>query len=505
MLTLVGGQSSANKLTPAQRVAAERLLAAVSAGDIVLLKALHGEGRSTVLRAVQAATGGALIGAREFMSVLAGHQAAAIEEAFVSLMERTLDRHDFVILDDLHLITAVVNDCDYPRSGLLDVAVTAILDRAVARRKRVLFGTNYGRLPQPIASRAFWVETQDFAPADYECICEAYLGRAAASRLDFEEILRFAPGLNAHQLIKACIWLRAASELDTARFTEYLLAQNMVSSVEPEPVEPLDWKDLKGFDDVIEALEAKITLPIENHALAAEPQLRPKRGVLLAGPPGTGKTTIGRTLAARLKSKFFLIDGAVIAGCDNFDSRVRKIFDAARKNAPSVVFIDDSDLIFENSDGAGFCRYLLTILDGLESAGAERVCVIITATDAHSLPAPVLRSGRIELWLETRLPDAAARAAILSERLAQAPPPLAAANSGSIAHASHGLTGADLRAVVEDGKLLFARDKARRTAARPVEEYFLEAVATVRSNRQNYTRRRPARSVGAREYGFVVK
>ena len=52
------------------------------------------------------------------MSVLAGHQAAAIEEAFVSLMERTLDRHDFVILDDLHLITAVVNGCDYPRASL---------------------------------------------------------------------------------------------------------------------------------------------------------------------------------------------------------------------------------------------------------------------------------------------------------------------------------------------------------------------------------------------------
>ena len=111
MLTLVERQASRpiregliasedrNELTPAQRVATERLLAVIRAGNIVVLKAAHGAGRTTVLRAVQAATRGALIGAGDFMGVLAGHQAAAIEEAFVSLMDRALDYHDFVILD----------------------------------------------------------------------------------------------------------------------------------------------------------------------------------------------------------------------------------------------------------------------------------------------------------------------------------------------------------------------------------------------------------------------
>jgi len=299
--------------------------------------------------------------------------------------------------------------------------------------------------------------------------------------------------------------LRADRELSTARFTEYLAAQNMTSNVELEQVAPVDWKDLKGFDDVIQALEAKIALPFENRALAAELQLKPKRGVLLAGPPGTGKTTIGRALAARLKSKFFLIDGTVIAGSDNFYGRVRRIFDAAKRNAPAVVFIDDGDLIFENSDGAGFCRYLLTMLDGLESASAERVCVIVTAMDAHSLPPALLRSGRIELWLETRLPDPDARAAILSDRLSKAPPPLAKVDLGAIVEASHGLTGADLRAVVEDGKLLFAHGRVSGEQARPVEEYFLEAIATVRANRRNYARRRPAQYMEARGYGFIAE
>src|SRR6185369_10446805 len=112
-----------------------------------------------------------------------------------------------------------------------------------------------------------------------------------------------------------------------------LHSQNLTSNVEIREVTPVDWNDLKGVDDVIEALEAKIALPLENDALAAELQLKPKRGVLLAGPPGTGKTTIGRALAHRLKSKFFLIDGTVIAGSDDFQDEVSKIFDEAKKNA----------------------------------------------------------------------------------------------------------------------------------------------------------------------------
>ena len=410
-----------------------------------------------------------------------------------------------MILDDFHLIAAVVNACDYNRSYLLDVALTAILDQATGRNLRLLVAMDDGDLPRPLESRAFVAEIDTFTPADYGSICRAYLSATTARRLDYAEIYRFAPELNAHQIRNACVWLRDQPELDTRRFTEYLAGQNMTSNVELQQVEQVDWKDLKGFDDVIHALEAKVALPFENRALTAELQLKPKRGVLLSGPPGTGKTTIGRALASRLKSKFFLIDGTVIAGTYSFYSKVQRIFDAAKRNAPSVVFIDDADLLFENWEGNGFYRYLLTMLDGLESASAERVCVIITAMEPHSLPPAILRSGRIELWLETRPPDAGARAEILRERLRQAPPPLGTADFGAIADASHGLTGADLRAVVEDGKLLFAHGKACGEAPRPVEEYFLEAVAAVRGNRRNYLKRRTAQFMETREYGFIAE
>ena len=92
----------------------------------------------------------------------------------------------------------------------------------------------------------------------------------------------------------------------------------------------------------------------------------------------------------------------------------QEVFEAAKANAPSVIFIDDGDAIFEMGAERGLYRYLLTMLDGLESASSGRVCVMMTAMEVGHLPPALLRSGRIELWLEMALPDPSARAEILS-------------------------------------------------------------------------------------------
>ena len=182
-------------------------------------------------------------------------------------------------------------------------------------------------------------------------------------------------------------------------------------------MQQVTFADLKGVDDVIKSLEANVVVPLEQIELAEELHLKPKRGVLLVGPPGTGKTTVGRALAHRLKSKFFLIDGTCISGTAQFYGRIHEVFQEAKHNAPSIIFVDDSDAIFESGEELGLYRYLLTMLDGLESESVGQVCVILTAMDVGHLPPALIRSGRIELWLEMRLPDEAARsAAINSEK-----------------------------------------------------------------------------------------
>jgi len=227
-------------------------------------------------------------------------------------------------------------------------------------------------------------------------------------------------------------------------------------------------------------------LPLENDALANQYKLRSKRGVLLYGPPGTGKTTVGRALAHRLKSKFFLIDGTFITGTSDFYHRIHHVFEAAKENAPSIIFIDDADSIFEDGEERGLYRYLLTMLDGLESESAGRVCVMMTAMNVAHLPPALVRSGRVELWLEMKLPDALARADILSSHLANLPEEIRQADVPEIIAATEGFTGADLKRMVEDGKAIYAYDRARDIEPMPTTQYFMRAIEAVKENKQHY-------------------
>jgi SpoVK/Ycf46/Vps4 family AAA+-type ATPase len=465
-------------LSPVQRKAADALLEGVSVGGILVLNGDSGSGKTAILKHIHALRGGVLIGVREFMSALRERDPGAIEEAFLHTVEEAMHAHDLVLVDDLHLVTYIVGHYNYPRRYLLDAALTALLAEASALNKTLVFAL---RGEAPVVDRAprFHVGDRGVHRGRLRHICRGW--SPAPLAVDFDAIHRFAPELDGHQLRNASLWLGRAAGTTTTAFLDYLREHYLTSNVQIEEVQPVRWSDLRGVDDVIRALEAKVALPFENDALTAGLRLKPKRGVLIAGPPGTGKTTIGRALAHRLKSKFFLIDGTVVAGSSDFFDDVKEIFERARRNAPSIVFIDDTDVIFDDNANPGFYRYLLTVLDGLESASSERVCVMMTAMNPGSLPAAILRSGRVELWLETRLPDAGAREQILRDRLAGLEA-FAEADLARVAASARGLTGADLKAVVEDAKLEFAHDVSTGTPTRAIEEYFEGAIEEVRTN-----------------------
>jgi len=337
-----------------------------------------------------------------------------------------------------------------------------------------------------VESKGRAIQLDTFAAVDYEHIGRAVLGDERADRVDFPKVFRFARRLNGRQLRRTFESFAPDAAIDTDKVIDELRSQQLASNVDIDEVQQVELKDLKGIDDVIAALEAHIIIPLERVELASELDLKPKRGVLLAGPPGTGKTTIGRALARRLRGKFFLIDGTFIHGSQHFYHRVAQVFEAAKQNAPGIIFIDDSDVIFESGGESGLYRYLLTMLDGLESESAGRICVMMTAMDVGNLPPALVRSGRIELWLETRYPDAAARREILADRIAALPAPLGEAPLDPLAEATDGLSGADLKRVVEDAKVLFVYDRARGLAPRQALEYFVDAANTVRANRERY-------------------
>ena len=128
------------------------------------------------------------------------------------------------------------------------------------------------------------------------------------------------------------------------------------------------------------------------------------------------------------------------------------------------------------------------MLDGLESASAGRVCLMMTAMDVGNLPPALVRSGRIELWLETRLPDRRRRARRFSPTAARiCPPSIGRVDVEQLADASEGLSGADLKRVVDDGKLLFAYARSRGAAAAAGDgRTSCRAIETVRQNKEQY-------------------
>ena len=369
-------------------------------------------------------------------------------------------------------------------SGYLNSVLMGLCTYALEADRTLIFGTAE-HLAEAASQRSYSFGIDRFKVEDYLALAEGWLGRKSAS-LDFHKIFRFAPKLNAHQLKAACRWLAHDSSLTTDMFIDYLRSQRLASNVDLEEVQEVDLRDLKGVDDVLRHLEINIVLPLENDALANQFKLRSKRGVLLYGPPGTGKTTVGRAMAHRLKGKFFLIDGTFIAGTEGFYTRINQVFEAAKDNAPAIIFIDDADALFEDGEERGLYRYLLTMLDGLESESAGRVCVMMTAMNVAHLPPALIRSGRMELWLEMKLPDAEARTQILTRHIAEMPEELQKLDIAALIAATEGFTGADLKRLLEDGKAIYAYDKSRQVDMKEPTHYFLKAVEGVLENKQRY-------------------
>ena len=473
------------ELCPAQQNGLESLLKGLQIGSIFRFSGGVGRGKTTVLKHLHKQTGGAFLGMRDFAAAASLKHPMALEETLYNLVLDALENHPVVILDDLHLLDLSAGGCAfYPRSGYLNSVIMGLCTYTLESNRKLIFSTT-GHLVEAAEQRSYSFGIDRFKVEDYAALVHIWLGKKA-DQVDFAKIFRFAPKLNAHQLKAACKWLAGHPSLNTDVFVDYLRSQRLASNVNLEEVQAVDLKDLKGVDDVLRHLEINIVLPLENDALAHEFKLRSKRGVLLYGPPGTGKTTVGRAMAHRLKSKFFLIDGTFIAGTRNFYQRIQQVFETAKDNAPAIIFIDDADAIFEDSQEHGLYRYLLTMLDGLESESAGRVCVMMTAMNVASLPAALIRSGRVELWLEMKLPSVEARAQILTRHIAALPAEMQKADVAALLPATEGFTGADLKRLMEDGKALYAYDKVKLLEMKEPTAYFLKAVEGVRENKQRF-------------------
>jgi ATP-dependent 26S proteasome regulatory subunit len=471
------------KLCPVQQHAFDTLKAIRSCGSVFTLEGRGGDGATVVARELAREFNAAWIDAAELFESTRRNHPLAIEHDWLEAIRSRMREQRAVVVDDFAHGSFLLAGCGgkYPRAGYLEAGLEGLCNEATQLGAWVLFvGASRSDV---LREKGIRIGIPKFTMRDQEFLFRAVFSPEASAGLDYEQIHRFAPKLSARQIARTALFLDQVG-LTTEQLIEYLRSQHLTTNVDLAQVEDVRLEDLHGVDDVIQRLEANIVLPLENDELAKRFQLTPRRGVLLYGPPGTGKTTIGRALAQRLKSKFFLIDGTFISGTHDFYQAVVRVFEHAKRNAPAVVFIDDSDVIFENGDGTGFYRYLLTILDGIESEEAGRITVLFTAMDLANLPPAMIRSGRIELWLEMKLPDEAARLRILEQRLTRSmPAEQPEVDMPELVRATEGFTGADLRRLVEDGKNLWAWSIANHQSGLPAQ-HFLAAAADIARNKE---------------------
>jgi ATPase family associated with various cellular activities (AAA) len=251
-------------LTPAQKNVAAELSSGLAVAQVNVLRVAPGMGRTTIMHFVHGQAGGAFIVARKFLNRLSKRSPNALEETFMGLLTEAVDGAQTVFIDDLHLFIEDVGHYDGQRAKLIKAVLTALLDEAARQGKKFVLAVNGQDEPVAVSRRAIVWEMADFEPEDYACLAEHYLGGAAA-RLDMAAVHRFAPGLTAHQIKNACLWLGLReADPDTASLIGYFRAYNGSRNVDAKVVQTVEWSHLRGVDHVIEELETEIALLFQN-------------------------------------------------------------------------------------------------------------------------------------------------------------------------------------------------------------------------------------------------
>ena len=239
--------------------------------------------------------------------------------------------------------------------------------------------------------------------------------------------------------------------------------------------------DAAGADEEKEEL-AEIVEFLKNPARFDALGARIPKGVLLVGPPGTGKTLLARAVAGEANVPFFSISGSdfveMYVGVGA--SRVRDLFDQAKKNSPSIIFIDEIDAVGRHR-GAGMggghdereqtLNQLLVEMDGF---GANEGVIVIAATNRPDILDPaLLRPGRFDRQVTVNYPDTKGRVAILKVH-AKGKPIAPDVDFESIAHATVGFTGADLENLLNEAALLAARTGKKAITMAEIDEAALK-------------------------------
>jgi len=232
--------------------------------------------------------------------------------------------------------------------------------------------------------------------------------------------------------------------------------------VKEELVPEVTYEDIGGLHEEVKKVREMVELPLKHPEIFERLGIEAPKGVLLHGAPGTGKTLLAKAVANETNSHFILINGPEIMSkyYGQSEENLRKRFEEAEKNAPSIVFIDEIDAIASKREEIKgeverrVVAQLLALMDGLKSRGKV---VVIAATNVPNILDPALRRpGRFDREIEIGVPGKEGRLNILKIHTRNMPLGKKV-NLKELANITHGFVGADLAALAKEAAMIVLR------------------------------------------------
>ena len=480
----------------------------------VLLYGPPGTGKTLIARAVASETNAAffVINGPEIMNKFYGESESRLRSVFQEAQRRA---PSIIFIDELDALAPKRSETGGEVERRIVGQLLALMDGLASRGQVVLIGaTNQpnaldpalrrpGRFDREISLRVpdvrgrteiLQIHSRDAALAndiDFARLAQLTPGFVGA---DLEALCREAAMIALRRVLPHIDYQRGYIPYETLVNLNITMADFQVALREVEPsttrevyveVSETSWDDIGGLEKAKTLLTEGVEWPLRFPEVYSHAKVEPPRGVLLSGPPGSGKTLIARAIANQCEASFISIKGPELLSkwVGESEKGIREIFRRAKQAAPCIVFFDEIDSLaprrggeIDGHVGDRVIAQLLTEMDGIEGRAGV---IVVAATNRPELIDPaLLRPGRFDLVVELEYPNEIERTAIFAVHTHGRPlaPDISMEKLASL---TPGRSGADIEAICRRAALLALREwiapklTSGRVQVTEVEEQFI--------------------------------